>query len=403
MSTRTFVGIGFGPIQSGLFLLEAHRSGRFDRLVAAEIAPEVVAALRAAGGHYTVNIAQTDRVERADVGPVEVLNPRVAEDREALVAAVAEARELATALPSVNAFGGAEPADTARVLADGLRRKAAIDGPRAVVYAAENHNHAAELLARAVAQQDAPTDRCAFLNTVIGKMSGVTTGAAALREQALAPMTPGGERAFLVEAFNRILISRVPWADFDLGLAMFEEKDDLLPFEEAKLYGHNAVHALIGYLLRTRRARDMSEAAAIPELMATARTAFIAESGAALCRRHAGIDPLFTPAGFEAYAEDLLVRMVNPHLRDAVERITRDPRRKLEWNDRLVGAMRVALSEGIVPRALARGAHAAALMLGARGRAVVAILLRDIWGDEQAGTAEARAIVKLIQEVEHED
>lgn len=43
---RTFVGIGFGPIQSGLFLLEAHRSGNFDRLVVAEIVPEIVDAVR---------------------------------------------------------------------------------------------------------------------------------------------------------------------------------------------------------------------------------------------------------------------------------------------------------------------------------------------------------------------
>lgn len=402
MSTRTFVGIGFGPIQAGLFLLEAHRSGNFDRLVVAEISPDLVAALRRAGGQYMVNVANPDGVVQQQVGPVEALNPRVPEDRAALVAAVAEASELSTALPSVNAFGGADPADTARVLADGLRLKAERNGPRAVVYAAENHNHAAELLEQSVRAQGAPDGHCAFLNTVIGKMSGVAEGTETLREQALAPMTPGSARAFLVEAFNRILISRVPWPDFARGIAVFEEKADLLPFEEAKLYGHNAVHAMLGYLLLARRAHFMSDAAAMPDLLAAARTAFVEESGAALCKRHAGVDPLFTPAGFAAYADDLLVRMVNPYLRDAVDRVTRDPRRKLGWNDRLIGAMRAALAQGIVPRQLARGAQAAALAVGARGRAVVAILLQDIWGDEQARDPVARAIVSLIQEGERE-
>jgi len=47
---RTFVGFGFGPIQAGLFCLEAQQSGAFDRLVVAEVAPALVAALRRAGG-----------------------------------------------------------------------------------------------------------------------------------------------------------------------------------------------------------------------------------------------------------------------------------------------------------------------------------------------------------------
>ena len=47
---RTFVGFGFGAIQAGLFLHEAHRAGRFRRLVVAEVVPEVVAAVRRSGG-----------------------------------------------------------------------------------------------------------------------------------------------------------------------------------------------------------------------------------------------------------------------------------------------------------------------------------------------------------------
>ena len=39
---RTYVGFGFGAIQSGLFLYEAYRSGKFQRLVVAEVIPEVV-------------------------------------------------------------------------------------------------------------------------------------------------------------------------------------------------------------------------------------------------------------------------------------------------------------------------------------------------------------------------
>ena len=55
---RTFVGFGFGAIQSGLFLYEAFHSGAFRRLVVAEVLPEVVEAVRREGGSFCVNIAQ---------------------------------------------------------------------------------------------------------------------------------------------------------------------------------------------------------------------------------------------------------------------------------------------------------------------------------------------------------
>ena len=51
--------------------------------------------------------------------------------------------------------------------------------------------------------------------------------------------------------------------------------------------------------------------------------------------------------------------MVNPWLRDAVARVIRDPRRKLAWNDRLIGTMRLALDAGITPYRFAQGAAAA--------------------------------------------
>ena len=79
------------------------------------------------------------------------------------------------------------------------------------------------------------------------------------------------------------------------------------------------------------------------------RAAFIEESGAALIRKNAGVDPLFTPLGYTAYADDLLERMTNPYLHDLVERVGRDPQRKLGWDDRLIGTMRVAMAQGITP------------------------------------------------------
>jgi len=200
-------------------------------------------------------------------------------------------------------------------------------------------------------------------------MSGVVSDADEIRLQSLATITPGGRRAFLVEAFNRILISKIRFAGvgeaplFQRGIKAFEEKDDLLPFEEAKLYGHNATHALAAYVGAIRGVERIADLSKHPDIFAFLRVAFIEESGEALVRKHAGKDPLFTHEGYREYADDLLARMVNPFLHDSAERVGRDPQRKLEWDDRLVGTLRVALQQGIQPSRYAFGTAAALAVL----------------------------------------
>ena len=76
----TFVGFGFGAIQAGLFLYEAWISGNFARLVVVEVMQEVVDAVRANGGMYTLNIAHTDHVATIQVGPIEIFNPALVAD-----------------------------------------------------------------------------------------------------------------------------------------------------------------------------------------------------------------------------------------------------------------------------------------------------------------------------------
>ena len=100
-----------------------------------------------------------------------------------------------------------------------------------------------------------------------------------------------------------------------------------------------------------------------PDMIEFIRAAFIKESGEALIRRHSGLDPLFTREGYREYAEDLLERMLNPYLQDTMERVGRDPERKLGWDDRLAGTIRIALGQGIAARRFAVGAAAALAVL----------------------------------------
>jgi mannitol-1-phosphate 5-dehydrogenase len=236
-------------------------------------------------------------------------------------------------------------------------------------------------------------------------MSGIVPDEATARTWGLDPVTPGSPRAFLVEAFNRILITRIHFdtpaaAALRRGIAVFEEKDDLLPFEEAKLYGHNATHALAAYLGMIRGVKRMDELRGDPDLMAFLRSAFLEESGGALIQKYRGKDPLFTPEGYAKYADDLLVRMTNPWLRDLVERVGRDPQRKLGWDDRLVGTMRLAISQGIEPRRYALGAAAAAASMNPavlEKDLPLPPLLEPIWKDAAPPAGEQSAVLSRIE------
>ena len=369
---KVFVGVGLGPIQTGIFMSGAGR-GKFDRIVIAEVDDKLRNAINSNGGKVTINTAYADRIETEVIANVEVYNPNTPEGREALVKAAADACELATALPSVKFFAYCAP-----WMREGFRLQ---PERRRFVYTAENNNHAAEALAEAVGETFPATW---YLNTVVGKMSGVVPEADCAA-RGVVKLSPTADRAHLVEAFNKIYISDAPGLE-NRQVQNLYVKSDLLPFEEAKLYGHNAIHFLLGTLGKTRGCAFMSDLAGHPDLIEQGRQAFLNESGRALCKKYAGFDELFTEAGFKAYAEDLLVRMVNPFLQDAVARITRDLPRKLAWEDRVIGSMRLVLSQGFVPEVFARGAALAAKEeFGsdpAAVRAGLAALWPQPWGEE---------------------
>jgi mannitol-1-phosphate/altronate dehydrogenase len=252
------------------------------------------------------------------------------------------------------------------------------------------------------------------VDTVIGKMSGVIDDPAELASLGLAPITPALPQAFLVEAFDRILVSRVDPAGgpaaLHPGIPVLREVDDLAPFEAAKLLGHNATHALAGFLGRLLGLERVADLQPVPGAMAFLREAFLDESGAALRACYPGAGPLFTPDGYAAFADDLLARMVNPHLADTTERAARDPRRKLGWDDRLVGLIRLGRDMDVPTPRYAMGV-AAGLELLAAGTAPdgkpLAAGAREVGGHlERLRTcwpadvdpAEAAAVEALVRE-----
>ena len=345
----TFLGIGFGPIQTGIFLLGAYKGG-FDRIVVADVDKSLVRALREDSGSVTISVAAKDKIYSENIQKVEIYNPQDEDDLKKLIDAAADADEIATALPAVAFFKHIAP-----WLNQGFSRN---PGRRRLIYTAENNNHAAELLEQAVGSKFPDTH---YLNTVVGKMSGVLSFSEC-EKRGLPTLTHSSDRGHLVEEFNKILISSCTGME-DRRTKGLYVKNNLLPFEEAKLYGHNAIHMLLGLHAMENKISFMHELAGRPEIIKIGKRAFIEESGRALCGKWNGVDELFTEKGYREYAEDLLVRMVNPFLTDSVERVCRDLERKLGWDDRIIGTMRLVVSQGFNPVELSHGAAIAAKKL----------------------------------------
>jgi len=91
--------------------------------------------------------------------------------------------------------------------------------------------------------------------------------------------------------------------------------------------------------------------------------------------------------------------MTNPFLQDQVDRVIRDPRRKLGWDDRLIGTMRLALQYGVQPWRYSLGAAAAVELLRAQQPDRPALgLLEELWSKVDTSTGSRDAVIDCIRE-----
>ena len=124
---------------------------------------------------------------------------------------------------------------------------------------------------------------------------------------------------------------------------------------ERKLLVHNMGHALMAYLAYARGYATINEAAVDSEIKYILTRALL-ESARALAARHGmSLDDTLQ------YVEDLMLRFENPLLVDTVDRVGRDPKRKVSKGDRLIGAFNMVRESGQTPAFIAMGVAAAYL------------------------------------------
>jgi mannitol-1-phosphate 5-dehydrogenase len=213
------------------------------------------------------------------------------------------------------------------------------DLPPLAVMACENALNATDTLKAEVEKTNAELGRAIFANTAVDRIVPVQAEDAGLD--------------VTVETFFEWAIEAKPFGDNPPVIPEAHFVDDLAPYIERKLFTVNTGHATTAYHGFLAGAESISEAIAIPSVLAEVR-AVLAETSQLLVAKHG-----FDPAVQKAYLEKNLERFANPHLTDSVERVGRQPLRKLSRHERFVGPAAELMDAGTVPEALVRTMGAA--------------------------------------------
>ena len=325
------VHFGAGNIGRGFVGLLLHEGGY--EVVFSDVADALVDALDAAD-HYTVREAGPGGVNRIVTG-FRALNSRT--DPDAVIAEVATADVVTCAVgPTVLRF-------IAPVIVEGLRRRPADAAPLAVM-ACENAIGAtdtlrAEIERIAAGDAAALTARAAFANTAVDR---------------IVPAQPDGTGIDVtVEPYFEWAIEQGPFRGELPNIPGAHFVDDLAPYIERKLFTVNTGHAATAYFGAQAGHERISDALADPAVAASVGAA-LEETSAMLAAVH-GLDP----AELADYRATILERFRNPELIDTVQRVGRQPLRKLSRHERFIGPAAEAAERGLSTAALVAAVAAA--------------------------------------------
>ncbi|MEZ8396599.1 mannitol-1-phosphate 5-dehydrogenase [Vibrio splendidus] len=160
----------------------------------------------------------------------------------------------------------------------------------------------------------------------------------------IVPPAEAGETdplAVTVETFSEWIVDQTQFKGEIPNIPGMECTDNLMAFVERKLFTLNTGHlvtAYLGVLADHETIKDSIE----DDVIRAEVTATMEESGAVLIKRYG-----FDPEAHAAYIQKILGRFANPFLRDEVDRVGRQPIRKLSPQDRLVKPLNGTLEYGL--------------------------------------------------------
>ncbi|CAH5034360.1 mannitol-1-phosphate 5-dehydrogenase [Serratia marcescens] len=156
-----------------------------------------------------------------------------------------------------------------------------------------------------------------------------------------------------VETFSEWIVDQTQFKGQPPAIAGMELTDNLMAFVERKLFTLNTGHAITAYLGQRAGLQTIRDAILDPAIRRVVKGT-MEESGAVLIKRYG-----FDADKHAAYINKILGRFENPYLHDDVERVGRQPLRKLSAGDRLIKPLLGTLEYGLPHANLIQGIAAA--------------------------------------------
>ncbi|GAB3237321.1 mannitol-1-phosphate 5-dehydrogenase [Pseudaeromonas pectinilytica] len=156
-----------------------------------------------------------------------------------------------------------------------------------------------------------------------------------------------------VESFSEWIVDQTQFKGQVPAVTGMELTGNLIAFVERKLFTLNTGHCITAYLGALAGYSTIREAIADVVIQEKVRRA-MQQSGEVLVRRY-GFDRQL----HHAYIEKILGRFANPYLVDEIDRVGRQPLRKLGADDRLIKPLLGTLEYGLEHDALLEGIAAA--------------------------------------------
>jgi mannitol-1-phosphate 5-dehydrogenase len=325
------VHFGAGNIGRGFVGLILHRAGY--QVVFVDVVDSLIDALNRTPSYLVKEVGLDSREERVD--NYRAINSRG--DEPAAVAEIAAADIVTTAVgPTVLKF-------VAPQIAAGLRQRP--DGAATLaVMACENAINATDALADHIrsnvpeGEWPALAAKATFANTAVDR---------------IVPAQSTDGLDVTVETYFEWAIERPPFGGHEPSIPDATWVDDLAPYIERKLFTVNTGHAATAYHGFARGIKKLSDALA-DDVVRAAVTGVLEETKRLLVAKHD-----FTAEAQQAYVDKILQRFANPYLPDTVDRVGRQPLRKLSRSERLIGPAAELAERGIRPRHLLATVEAA--------------------------------------------
>jgi mannitol-1-phosphate 5-dehydrogenase len=305
----TAVHFGAGNIGRGFVGLILHRAGY--EVVFADVADALIDALKVTPSYLVKEVGLQSSEESVD--NYRAINSR--SEEPLVIEEIAKADIVTTAVgPTILKF-------VAPVIVAGLRSRGD-DARPLVVMACENAINATDVLAEHVRtaagdEWDALSRKAIFANTAVDRIVPAQAADAGLD--------------VTVETYFEWAIERPAFGGNEPTIPDATWVDDLAPYIERKLFTVNTGHASTAYHGFVRGIHKLSDALADDEVRAKVQ-GVLAETKQLLVDKHE-----FAPEAQQAYVDKILQRFANPFLPDTVDRVGRQPLRKLSRTERLIG------------------------------------------------------------------